>query len=83
MLELIKDFLGGIGAGVGVTKLDCLRMEVLGSAVVLDGPVLAELEASCCGGCFNLESMEAVGDPMDLLNPFPLVSDTGEVTDDG
>ena len=69
MLELIKDFLGGVGS----TKLGRLILEVLGCA-----PVLAGLEASSCGGCFNLESMDAVGDPMDHLTPFPLVSDTGE-----
>ena len=58
-------------------------MEVLGYAAVLDGAVLAGIEGNCCGGCFKLESMDAVGDPMDHLTPFLVVSDTGEAADGG
>ena len=46
MFELIKDFLGGVGADAGGTRLDHLRMEVLGVAVVLSGALLAGLEGN-------------------------------------
>ena len=81
IFELIRDFLCGVGSDGGGNKLDLLRIEVLGVVALLAG-----LEGNCCGGCFKLESIDVlpvVGDPMDHLTPFLLVSDIGEVDDGG